>query len=246
MVTAGDKHRLVRSFDGRIEREHTFDGREVRYRYDALGRIERRDVAGATTHFAYDPLGRLLERQHPARGDLRYEYDAQGRLVTKREGQGEAERVWRYGWNGAGLLASVEAPDGLAVAFTYDVFARRIDKHVWRAGRLEREVHYAWRGDVLVYEERLEHGSAGVRRVVCTYPTVPGALVPFAQRETRGDRRGPVEHLLAESTGLPTAVVNGDGRAMRLLESGLYGQVPPAQTGATAARFVVFPRRTPS
>jgi RHS repeat-associated protein len=235
---ASDEHRLVRSFDGRIEREHTFDGREVRYRYDALGRIERRDVAGAATHFAYDPLGRLLERQHPARGAVRYEYDAQGRLVTKREGQGEAERVWRYGWNGAGLLASVETPDGIAVAFTYDVFARRIDKHVWRAGRLEREVHYGWRGDALVYEERREHGPDGVRRTERTYPTVPGARLPFAQREVVDGQAGLFEQLLTGPTGLPVAVVRGDGQAVRALEGDLYGQLPAGQAGATATRFV--------
>jgi RHS repeat-associated protein len=89
-----------------------------------------------------------------------------------------------------------------------------------------------------VDEERLEHGSAGVRRVVRTYPTVPGALVPFAQRETSDGQVGPVEHVLAGPTGLPTAIARGDGRAIRALEGDLYGAMPAGQAGATAARFV--------
>jgi RHS repeat-associated protein len=65
--------------------------------------------------------------------------------------------------------------------------------------------------------------------------------VPFAQREVVDGEAGPFEQLLTGPTGLPVAVVRGDGQAVRALEGDLYGQMPAGPTGpagATAARFV--------
>lgn len=72
----------------------------------------------------YGPAGQLLAT-HSAKGTTRYEYDAEGNLIRKTD---PGDRIWRYEWNGAGMMAKVIRPDGKEVTFEYDAFGRRIKK----------------------------------------------------------------------------------------------------------------------
>ena len=69
----------------------------------------------------YGTGGQLLEMRSTD-GNLRFEYDADGNLIRKTGANGGQ---WRYHWNGEGLLARVERPDGATVDFTYDALGRR-------------------------------------------------------------------------------------------------------------------------
>ena len=86
---------------------------------DAVGNVYR---SPDLSDRRYGRGGRLEEAE-----GTRYEHDELGNLVRKTEPDGS---VWRYRWNGAGMLTEVELPDGKRVSCEYDVFARRTKKVV--------------------------------------------------------------------------------------------------------------------
>ncbi len=113
-----------------------------RFEYDAIGRLAAaiRDE-GPTETFRSDPAGNIYETVPGApdrtyapgnrllrRGTVNYLWDEDGRLREKREESATGSRVWRYSWDGAGLLSSVEMPTGERASFAYDPYARRIRK----------------------------------------------------------------------------------------------------------------------
>src|SRR5690606_19176677 len=61
-----------------------------------------------------------------------YKYDHQGNLSEKYKSTGRIfaskEEYYKYFWNTAGMLESVQRPDGIFVNFAYDAFGRRIYK----------------------------------------------------------------------------------------------------------------------
>ena len=59
---SGEEHRYVRRGEGRIDEEWTFDGRQIHYRHDVMGRITQIRDGVNRVEFAYDPCGRLVER----------------------------------------------------------------------------------------------------------------------------------------------------------------------------------------
>src|SRR5262249_16830172 len=102
----------------------------------------------------YGPGNRLQQR-----GDTQYRWDDNGRLVEKRKrGTDGDEAIWRYAWNGAGMLSAIEAPGGTGLEFAYDPLAPRVQKGVLtpRApGERPEQVcltRFVWDGDVLTHE----------------------------------------------------------------------------------------------
>ena len=94
----------------------------------------------------YGPAGQLLRS-----GKVFYDYDAEGRLIRKRDL--DKGGTWRYAWNEAGMLRLVLRPDGQPVSFTYDALGRRLSKRF--GNRLTR---WVWDGNVPMHEwvERVE------------------------------------------------------------------------------------------
>ena len=108
---------------GRLIRERRpgdspIHGDDVLHRaMDAVGNIFR---SPDFSDRRYGPGGRIEEADGAC-----YEHNDLGNLIKKTEPDGSE---WRYFWNGAGMLVKVERPDGVHVAFEYDVFARRTRK----------------------------------------------------------------------------------------------------------------------
>jgi RHS repeat-associated protein len=88
---------------------------------DAVGNLFRSE---AKNDREYGPAGQLLAK-HDENGTTRYQYDAEGNLISKTEPSG---KVWRYEWNATGFLCKVVRPDGRDVKFEYDPLGRRISK----------------------------------------------------------------------------------------------------------------------
>lgn len=156
----------------------------------------------------YGPAGNLLEARSPE-GTTRYEYDADGNLVRKREPGGG---VWHYAWDAAGMLCQVTRPDGRVVELEYDAFARRISKSF--GGRKTR---WVWDGDVPLHEwsERHEQSTAAKAAPLVAVDLEAGrgqldANLARAQSLDQGTAEAPILWLFEAERFAPLAkVVNG-------------------------------------
>jgi RHS repeat-associated protein len=228
--------------------------------------VDVHDRARGSTHYAYDPVGQLvavfLERQatesfhydpagnvHDAqsgdrtygkgnrlvrRGDVEYAWDEDGRLTECRTPEGSG--LWRYGWNGAGLLDQVDAPSGSRIVFSYDAFGRRVEKRILErdglAWRTARRTRFVWDGQALVHETTWAsegHGEATIEeRTFCYEDT---GFVPTAHRERSlaGERPARWVHYFNSPGGAPRLLVDARGQTLRDLERTAWGDVRGAE-----------------
>jgi RHS repeat-associated protein len=154
-------------------------------------------------------------------------------------------RVWKYRYDGAGLLADVEAPDGRLVSFAYDPFARRVKKQVSRpdgAGALviEASSRFVWEKDRLVHEIRTRADEAGdpiVEERTYFYDEQCGD--PLAERcdviTTAGRAAGAFLFHVNDPLGTPEHLVRGDGRVEGAIDRTAWGKTTPAAGAATTA-----------
>jgi RHS repeat-associated protein len=85
----GEVHRFVRRSDGLVIEERTFDGRTLRFQYDAMGRrIKAVNGAGEAVTIERDLLGRMVTRQSGDREE-HFEYDVRGDVIRARADQVE-------------------------------------------------------------------------------------------------------------------------------------------------------------
>ncbi|WP_437335409.1 RHS repeat-associated core domain-containing protein [Sorangium sp. So ce394] len=213
-------------------------GVRVELRRDANGRVaEKRHVQGArhavAESYGYGASGDLYEPTVPReyasggrlvrRGEVEYAYDALGRVSHKRAPDGKA---WSFIWADDDQLMAVRLPDGRTVRFAYDPFARRTEKRVERAGRVESVTRYAWYGDALVREIHETARAAGDPIVQeRTYVVLPGTVLPLAQRETRAGQPPELLYYVEGPNGAPEALVANDGALLETLAPTLYGRV---------------------
>lgn len=136
-------------------------GGELAYAHDDRGALVSATFADGRVEGRYpDEVGNVFasqqrdDREYGAAGEVRLvrtpagavalEYDARGRLASKREPGG---KVWRYHWNDADQLVQVDRPDGSAVAMSYDALGRRLSKSC-----LGKRTCFVWDADVPVHE----------------------------------------------------------------------------------------------
>ena len=92
----GREHFLRASFDGLIDREFSNGSREMS-QYDSQGRCVRKVVLGPQSkqtwirEFLYNGTGNLTATKDNINGDVGYEYDLAGRLVSSRLSDGSAQ-----------------------------------------------------------------------------------------------------------------------------------------------------------
>ena len=233
------------------------------YRHDALGNLAWARYAGGDSELrmpdavgnlfkredrkdrVYGPAGQLLA-QGTARGDIKYAYDAEGNLVEKTEPGG---RIWRYEWNGAGMMSKVTRPDGTEVTFGYDALGRRVRKsyrgqntrwiwdgnvplHEWVDGLLEPleepEVPYMWSFDPLVKKreaeltELLAQGppERGTKKAPITWLFEPESFAPMAKL-VAGQRLS----IIADHLGTPALMADAEGAAVWSAGVSVYGEL---------------------
>ena len=149
---------------------------EERFTYDAAGNLY--DAAGRE----YDAGNQLVRR-----GPTEYLWNENGQLSEKRRTTSTGVEVSRYTWNGAGLLESVDLPDGRQVTFAYDPFARRIHKRLLSAATdqlpfgdqraLLTETRFFWDGQHLAHEV--------TRRLATLEPDGPRPILEPATQDPR-------------------------------------------------------------
>ncbi|MFO0760721.1 MAG: RHS repeat-associated core domain-containing protein [Byssovorax sp.] len=222
---------------------------KTRYAYDPIGQLLSMVPEKAQAElFRYDPRGNLHEAGEGAearvygkgnrllrKGDTEYLWDKDGRLREKRTRKpgSEGEEIWRYAWDGAGLLREVTGPEGLKVAFKYDPFARRVSKQVLRDRVEVSQTRFVWDGDVLVHEIERRADAAGDPVVsIKTYCFEDDGFAPVAHRE--GEEWF---HYVNDPIGTPERLVDGRGEVAGELARKAWGETEERGRARTAIRF---------
>ena len=105
-------------------------GRQVRYSYDALGRLDTvTDPAGGTTRYTYDSAHKMLTVTD-ARGItfLTNEYDSDGRVMRQTQADGG---VWKFDYTSSGSFISQTAvtdPRGNATTYRFNAAGYQVSE----------------------------------------------------------------------------------------------------------------------
>ncbi len=221
---------------GNLLEQHDERWGTTRYGYDRNGRITSRvDVGRWSETFEYDPTDNIRsvseyqsgfarhlqtrsERQFSYRaghqlersGDIVYEHDAVGQLVTKKDPSGTT----RYEWNDQGMLARVVLPSGEAWHYTYDAFARRVEKRGPRSS-----TQFVWDGDVVLHEVR---ETESTKDEIVHWEFEPGGFVPIGKIE-----RDKTFLCVNEINGAPRELLDVAGKPVWSVTHSTYGEATP-------------------
>ncbi|WP_394835364.1 DUF6531 domain-containing protein [Pendulispora rubella] len=160
------------------------------YDHDARGRLvrERRPAEQRVVERAMDVVGNVYrsadgsDRRYGKGGriehadGIQYEHDADGNLLKRLEVDGQA---WLYRWNGHGLLAEVERPDGTRVRLEYDALGRRTKKAVVAVSggaAAAKETRFVWDGDTVLHE-------LDAKKPPTTWYWEPGTFTPVMKEQ---------------------------------------------------------------
>ncbi|MCC7541539.1 MAG: RHS repeat protein [Deltaproteobacteria bacterium] len=201
-------------------------GGKCEIRRDAAGRVTeiRHDVAGPHEHFAYDPLGRLVEAK---RGDhvVRLERDAAGHVVRERSDDDWIETQY----DAAGRRIAVRDSTGTSLVFV-------------RGGTGRIDAIDGQRGDVRIHidVERDAKGAVAVRwlpgRVVSQWSRDGEGRV-LTRATWQGDRPAEQVELGRDARGRLASVASS-AMGLRRFERDAHGTVTAMSLGSR-----VVPRR---
>ncbi|MDJ0380732.1 putative T7SS-secreted protein [Streptomyces sp. G-G2] len=182
---------------------------------DAAARVTGVDAASWSERYAYDEAGNQTSadwpQDHPGAdaagereytgtritraGRVRYEHDAQGRVVLRQRTRlSRKPDTWRYVWDADDRLAEVTTPDGTRWCYRYDALGRRTAKQrlagadVSRETAVSRETHpvvleetrFTWDGTTLV--EQTTHVRDSPHEVTLSW--THAGLHPLTQVES--------------------------------------------------------------
>ncbi len=232
---------------------------------DRLGRITAVRAAGWTERYAYDAAGNITEASWPtpygsvqadyvgpreisgtlvrSAGSVRYEHDAQGRVVARQQRRLSGKLVtWRYLWDAEDRLSEVRTPDGTRWRYLYDPFGRRTAKRrLDPDGRVVEQVEFSWDGFLLaeqVHTAGGAHDTASARTTVWDYE--PDTFRPLAQRERAPLRQAPQQWfderffaIVTDLAGSPAELVDDRGAIAWFHRTTLWGN--PLGHGRTDA-----------
>ncbi|MEV0924591.1 putative T7SS-secreted protein [Streptomyces spongiicola] len=242
---------------------------------DAAGRVTAVHAANWTERYAYDAAGNQTEASWPAAhpgheatgprsytgtritraGGVRYEHDAQGRIVLRRKTRlSRKPDTWHYAWDAEDRLTSVTTPDGTVWRYRYDALGRRTAKQRLAddGETVLEQVTFTWDGATLC-EQTTE--SADLPHPVALTWDHDG-LHPLAQTERilpagppqePGTSRLPREAvderffaIVTDLVGTPSELVDESGEIAWRTRSTLWGTTAWA-TSSTAYTPLRFP-----
>ncbi|MFD9218633.1 putative T7SS-secreted protein [Streptomyces sp. NPDC060064] len=244
--------------DDQLSGARTFD-------LDAAGRVTAVHAANWTERYAYDAAGNQTEASWPAShpgeeatgprtymgthitraGNVRYEHDAQGRIVLRQKARlSRKPDTWRYEWDAEDRLASVTTPDGTVWLYQYDALGRRIAKQ--RLGddgqTVVEQVCFTWDGATLC--EQTAEGETLPNLVTLTWDH--DGLRPLAQTErilaADASQKTIAERffsIVTDLVGTPSELIDESGTLAWRSRSTLWGTTTwaTASTAYTPLRF---------
>ncbi|AZK92710.1 MULTISPECIES: DUF6531 domain-containing protein [Streptomyces] len=234
--------------DGPIASVTDRTGRRA-YTLDETGRVTAVSAPGWNETYAYDALGNQTFADWPdahpgseARGErsyqgsrlsragnVRYEYDAQGRVVLRQKVRlSRKPDTWRYAWDAEDRLTSVTTPDGTRWRYRYDPLGRRIAKQ--RMGTdgttVAEETRFVWDGSTLAEQTTRIHGVP--EDITLTWDH--RGYTPLTQIETKTLADAPQEiidqrffAIVTDRIGTPTELVDEAGSVAWYTRSTLWG-----------------------
>lgn len=245
----GDRLNGARHFDvdgaGRVTAVQAHEWSE-RYAYDELG--NQTEAAWPSAHPQQEATGtRTYQGTLVTRaGAVRYEYDAQGRVVLRQKTRlSRKPDTWRYAWDAEDRLVSVTTPDGTTWRYLYDPFGRRIAKQRLAAdgASVTERTDFAWDGTTLC-----EQSTSSVdlpASVIVTWDH--DGTRPLAQTErsvTPDAPQGQVDArfyaIVTDLVGTPTELLGEDGDIAWRARSTLWG-VTAWSTQSTTYTPLRFP-----
>ncbi|MFD3534628.1 DUF6531 domain-containing protein [Streptomyces sp. NPDC058664] len=237
-----------------------------RFDLDAGGRVTAVTAEGWSERYAYDETGSQAEASWPAShpgqeaigprtysgtrlveaGNVRYEHDAQGRVVLRRQKHlSRKPSTWHYAWDAEDRLVSVTTPDGARWRYAYDPVGRRIAKQRLAAdgaGIVER-TDFTWDGSTLC--EQTTHADFLPHPVTLTWDH--DGLRPLAQTERILGRDTPQSEvdtrffaIVTDLVGTPSELVDENGDIAWRTRGTLWGGTTWAAT-STAYTPLRFP-----
>lgn len=140
MDAAGDPARSPLMLTERIATDDGF----YEARFDGADSVwTLRSPSGRTASIALDGLGRIAARSAVGSAEIRYEYDADGRLSSLQHGTDDERRLWRFiRQEGSGPFVLID-PLLREISFEFDA-AGRVVTQIMPGGRV---LHYGWNAD---------------------------------------------------------------------------------------------------
>jgi len=182
-------------------------GLNERFEYDAADNLTRTQQQGHDSNdqsSTYGPGNLLMQR-----GDTRYEYDRDGRLVRKTEFASTANpHVWEYIWDAEGRLRRLRRPDGEVWEYKYDAFSRRIAK----IGP-NNVLRFLWDGDVVIHELRKD--APAVTWVMQRYTFAPVAKI----------QEKSIFAIINDYFGTPREMFDSSGKLVWAASISAWGQI---------------------
>ncbi|WP_424921290.1 putative T7SS-secreted protein [Streptomyces sp. wa1] len=208
-----------------------------RFDLDAVGRVTSSHSAHWTERYAYDAAGNQtsasLPKSHPRQeaagprsyngtrvsraGNVRYEHDAQGRVVLRQKTHlSRKADTWRYQWDAEDRLVSLTTPDGTLWRYQYDALGRRTAKQRLAddSQTVLDEIVFVWDGVTLCEES--SYDLAMLRYVTLTWDH--DGIRPLAQTErvaTQGAPQDTVDErffaIITDLVGSPTELIDESG-----------------------------------
>lgn len=235
------------------------------FELDAVGRVTAVDGPGWQERYAYDAAGNQTEAnwptEHPGTeaqgtraysgtlikraGTVRYEHDAQGRVVLRQKVRlSRKPDTWRYEWDAEDRLRAVTTPDGTRWRYLYDPLGRRIAKQRLAADGAEvaEQVDFTWDGATLT--EQTTTSADAPNPVTLTWDH--DGLRPVAQTERISAAETPQDEIdsrffaiVTDLVGAPTELVDEAGVTAWRTRTTLWGTTtwPRSSTAYTPLRF---------
>ncbi|MFB7978452.1 putative T7SS-secreted protein [Streptomyces vinaceus] len=199
------------------------------YTYDEAGN----QVAAAwPEHLGTEPTG---ERAYTGTritraGGVRYEHDAQGRVVLRQKTRlSRKPDTWRYTWDADDRLTEVTTPEGNRWRYRYDALGRRTAKQLLtEAGGVAHETLFTWDGTTLV--EQTTRSADSPQEVTLSW--THAGLHPLTQTESmRSVRDAPQEEIdsrffamVTDLVGTPTEMLDEQGGIAWRARSTVWGK----------------------
>ncbi|MFF0478334.1 putative T7SS-secreted protein [Streptomyces sp. NPDC004284] len=218
------------------------------YTLDAAARVTAVDARDWAERYAYDAAGNQTDASWTAgrpdqktaagprtydgnhltdAGGLRYEHDAQGRVVLRQKTRlSRKPDTWRYTWDAEDRLVGVVTPDGTRWSYLYDPLGRRIAKRRHAPdGEVLEETTFTWEGATLC-EQTTTSAETADRLVTLTWdhqglhPLAQTERILTASHEEIADR---FFSIVTDLVGAPTELVTEQGEIAWRARSTVWG-----------------------